>query len=171
MNSSLKDLFVDLKRLEDAMTADPGDEEIRDRLARALAESTVRVRSLTRDRRPVMTTRGQREFCAAAADRIIELGAGGNAVQSAARSLRKEIEAGEAWTWRAPTNAFVLSTAAAAIGLVWAVTGGLQGDVGDVATASVLSSVALVIVTLRHRTRRWQIEADRVAALVCRNGL
>ncbi|SEF29495.1 hypothetical protein SAMN05421837_104723 [Amycolatopsis pretoriensis] len=101
VNSSLKDLFADLKRLEDAITTDPGDEEIRDRLARALAESTVRVRSLTRDDRPVMTTREQREFCAAAADRIIELGAGGTAVQETARSLRKEIEAGEEWTWRA----------------------------------------------------------------------
>ena len=171
MNSSLKDLFADLKRLEDAMTADPGDEEIRDRLACALAESTVRVRSLTRDRRPVMTTREQREFCAAAADRILELGAGGNAVQAAARSLKKEIEAGEVWMWRAPTTAFVLVTAAAAIGLVWAVTGGLHGEVGDVVAASVLSSAALVVVTLRHRTRRWQLEADRVAALVCRNGL
>lgn len=171
VNSSLKDLFADLQRLEDAMTADPGDAEIRDRLASALAESTVRVRSLTRDRRPVMTTPGQREFCAAAADRIIELGAGGDAVQAAARSLKKEIQAGEVWTWRAPATAFVLATAAASIGVVWTVTGGLHGDVGAVATASVLSSAALVVVTLRHRTRRWQLEADRVAALVCRNGL
>jgi hypothetical protein len=171
VNSSLKDLFADLKRLEDAMAADPGDEEIRDRLARALAESTVRVRSLTRDRRPVMTTRGQREFCAAAVDRILELGAGGTTVQAAARSLKKEIEEGERWMWRTPATAFAIATAAAAIGLVWAVSGGLDGDVGAVATASVLSSAALVAVTLRHRMRRWQIEADRVAALVCRNGL
>ncbi|MFJ7211795.1 hypothetical protein [Amycolatopsis sp. NPDC098790] len=131
----------------------------------------MRVRSLTRDRRPVTTTRGQREFCAAAADRIIELGAGGNAVQAAARSLKKEIEAGEAWTWRAPISAIAFATAAAAIGLLWVISGGLDGDVGAVVTAGVLSSAALVVVTLRHRTRRWQIEADRIAALVCRNGL
>ncbi|MEV6823569.1 hypothetical protein [Amycolatopsis sp. NPDC051102] len=160
-----------MKRLEDALAAAPGDARIRERLACALADSTVRVRSLTRDRRPVMATPGQRAFCAAAADRILELGAGGEAVQATARSLKKQIEAGEAWAWRTPVTALALAIAATALGVAWAINGGLDGDIGAVAAASVLSSVALVVVTLRHRTRRWQLEADRVAALVCRNGL
>ncbi|MEU4253152.1 hypothetical protein AB0F15_37730 [Amycolatopsis sp. NPDC026612] len=129
------------------------------------------MRSLARDRRPVVATPGQRAFCAAAADRILELGAGGDAVQATARSLKEEIEAGEAWMWRTPETALALAMVATALGIAWAINGGLDGDIGAVAEASVLSSVALAVVTLRHRTRRWQLEADRVAALVCRNGL
>ncbi|SEF29493.1 hypothetical protein SAMN05421837_104722 [Amycolatopsis pretoriensis] len=68
-------------------------------------------------------------------------------------------------------SAFALAASAAVIGIIWAINGGLDGDIAAVAAASVLSSATLVAVTLRHRLRRWQLEADRVAALVCRNGL
>ncbi len=171
MDRSRDELLAEMQRLEAEMAQQPGEPEVRDRFVATLAELTVQMRSQTREMKPVITTAKQREFCAVAADRMITLGGGGEDVQAGARALKAEIEAGEAWIWQDRTTAAAIAAAVVALGLLVVVLGGLGGSIVAVVAAALLSSAALAGVVLRHRKQRWQVDADRVRAVVWRHGI
>jgi hypothetical protein len=171
MDGTPGERLAEVSQLEAELMTRPGDTELRERLANALATLSVEVRSLTRDQVPVFTSTRQREFCTYAAGRLIDLGAGGEAVQASARALRAELEAGEEWVWRNRNLSVLLAVVVVAVGLTIVVFGALAGNIPLVVAAGVLGSVALAGVVFARRKQRWQIDAERVAPVIWRHGI
>ncbi len=171
MDGTPGDRLAEVSRLEAELMADPGDTEVKERLVDALAVLSVEVRSLTRDRVPVFTSTRQREFCSYAARRLIALGAGGEAVQSSARKLQAELEAGEEWVWRNRNLSVLLAVLVVVAGLTVVVFGALAGNIPVVVAAGVLGSGVLAAVVFVRRKPRWQVDAERVTPIIWRHGI
>ncbi|MFI7115811.1 hypothetical protein [Amycolatopsis sp. NPDC049868] len=171
MDRTPGDRLAEVSRLEAELATRPDDIEVKDRLAGELVALTVDVRSLTRDRTPVFTSTRQREFCMYAAGRLIELGVGGEAVQTSARTLQAELRAGEEWMWRNRHLSLALMVVIVVAGLAIVVMGALSGSLSVVVVAGVLGSVGLAAVVFARRKQRWQIDAERVTPVIWRHGI
>lgn len=171
MDRTPGDRLADVSRLETELVTRPDDTDLKDRLAVELVALTVDVRSLTRDRIPVFTSARQREFCGYAAARLIDLGVGGEAVQTTAKTLQSEIRAGEKWMWRNRRFSLLLMVVIVVAGLAIVVMGALAGSVPVVVAAGALGSAGLAAVVFARRKQRWQIDAERVTPVIWRHGI
>ena len=57
------------------------------------------------------------------------------------------------------------------VGLAVVVFGALAGNIALVVAASVLGSIALAAVVFARRKQCWQIDAERVAPVIWRQGI
>jgi hypothetical protein len=160
-----------VQALEQELAARPDDQEVRQRLALALAGLTVAARSVTRDQRLVITSSRQLELCEQAAHRILQLQAGDERLTATARSLLGEVAAGRRWVWHKQGPAAACLAFALLLGLAGAVAGGLTGSIPLLVAAAVVSSLLLVAVVLRFRRETWRVHAEGVRALIWRPGI
>ncbi|WP_020419457.1 hypothetical protein [Amycolatopsis sp. ATCC 39116] len=158
-----------VQALEQQLAAAPADLDLRLRLAHALEALTVSARSVTREGLPVVTSARQRELCAWAARRILELKVPDARLTTGAQALLAELDAGRRWVWHGQGQ--VAIAAVVVLGLVAVVLGGLAGVVAVVVAGAVLSSVLLSVLVLRFRRERWRVEAERLAPVIWRPGI
>jgi hypothetical protein len=171
MEKATVDLMAEVRRLEARVEADPDDGTAREQLVRQLLDSSVQLRSMTRDGLSVITSRPQLEFCAYAARRVLEVGAGGEDVQLFAERLRDEVRDGERWEWRHRRSDGVLLAAVVLISFLFVVLGGSAGNVVIVALFSLASTAFVAWWVLMFRRQRWWIRARQVSAFIRRSGI
>ena len=157
-----------LNRLLGNGGADPA---IRRELAAVLYRRAVEACSTTRDGTRVLTSSRQRELCADAARRILDLNVDDPELVRGAQSLRAAVAEGERWVWQPAGRAAALLAVAvlAGLGLVsWSMA---SGSVLLAAAAAVASSALAAVVVLRFRKQRWRLDAERAESIISRHGL
>ncbi|UQS27281.1 hypothetical protein L1857_33020 [Amycolatopsis thermalba] len=163
------DPMTAVQALEQQLAAAPADPDLRLRLALALEALTVSARSVTREGMPVVTSARQRDLCAWAARRILELNVPDARLTTGAQGLLAELEAGRRWVWLGQGQFAV--AAVVALGLAAVVLGGLTGVIAVVVAGAVVSSALLAVLVLRFRRERWRVEAERLAPVIWRPGI